>query len=116
MNDAPGPGPVTPPADQNQSQQVPQPPEPPKPEHIQIKVADANNEIYFKIKPTIALYKVMAVFCEKNGYKLDSVRFFFDGTRVNGRDTPESVSLIFHSLAGVRVGVKMEMKVMEKQG
>ena len=62
-------------------------------EHLNIKVTDNNNEVYFKIKRTTQLKKLMDAFCERQGKAPQTVRFLFDGTRVNPTDNPESVSL-----------------------
>lgn len=63
----------------------------PKSEHLNIKVTDNNNEVFFKIKRTTALSKLMNAFCDRQGKNLQSVRFLFDGARVNPTDSPESV-------------------------
>jgi hypothetical protein len=72
---------------------------PPKPEaggdaneHLNIKVTDGNNEVFFKIKRTTQLKKLMDAFCDRQGKATNSVRFLFDGTRVMGSDSPETVS------------------------
>lgn len=65
---------------------------PPPSEHLNIKVTDNNNEVFFKIKRTTALKKLMDAFCERQGKSPQSVRFLFDGQRVNPTDNPESVS------------------------
>jgi small ubiquitin-related modifier len=68
-------------------------PEPPvNSEHLNIKVSDNNNEVFFKIKRTTKLEKLMSAFCERQGKSLNSVRFLFEGTRVQPTDTPEAVS------------------------
>lgn len=64
----------------------------PKSEHLNIKVTDNNNEVFFKIKRTTALSKLMNAFCERQGKAVSSVRFLFDGARVNPTDSPDSVS------------------------
>lgn len=70
-----------------------EPEDPPKAsEHLNIKVTDNNNEVFFKIKRTTALAKLMNAFCERQGKTMASVRFLFDGTRVQAADSPESVS------------------------
>lgn len=61
-------------------------------EHLNIKVTDNNNEVFFKIKRTTQLKKLMDAFCERQGKSFTSVRFLFDGTRVNPTDNPEMVS------------------------
>lgn len=71
-----------------------EPEDPPKvSEHLNIKVTDNNNEVFFKIKRTTALAKLMNAFCERQGKTMNSVRFLFDGTRVQSNDSPESVRL-----------------------
>ena len=72
--------------------------EPPKTEHLNIKVTDNNNEVFFKIKRTTALSKLMYAFCERQGKNLNTVRFLFDGARVNPTDSPESVSCLFYAI------------------
>lgn len=64
---------------------------PTKTEHLNIKVTDNNNEVFFKIKRTTALSKLMNAFCDRQGKQLSSVRFLFDGARVQPTDSPESV-------------------------
>lgn len=61
-------------------------------EHLNIKVTDNNNEVFFKIKRTTMLKKLMDAFCERQGKSPQSVRFLFDGQRVQPTDNPESVS------------------------
>lgn len=61
-------------------------------EHLNIKVTDNNNEVFFKIKRTTQLKKLMDAFCERQGKTTASVRFLFDGQRVNPTDNPDTVS------------------------
>lgn len=62
-------------------------------EHLNIKVSDNNNEVFFKIKRTTKLEKLMTAFCERQGKSITSCRFLFEGTRVQPTDTPEAVSV-----------------------
>ena len=65
----------------------------PKPvEHLNIKVTDNNNEVFFKIKRSTALKKLMDAFCDRQGKDPKSVRFLFEGVRVGEGDSPDSVS------------------------
>lgn len=64
-------------------------------EHLNIKVTDNNNEVFFKIKRSTQLKKLMDAFCDRQGKTPNSVRFLFDGTRVQGTDTPDTVSYTF---------------------
>jgi len=71
----------------NKPEDAPQPTE-----HLNIKVTDNNNEVFFKIKRTTALKKLMDAFCDRQGKSPSSVRFLFDGQRVMPTDSPDSVS------------------------
>ncbi|KAJ9627962.1 SUMO protein smt3 [Taxawa tesnikishii (nom. ined.)] len=68
-------------------------PEEQQTEHLNIKVTDNNNEVFFKIKRTTQLKKLMDAFCERQGKTPSSVRFLFDGQRVNPTDNPESLDM-----------------------
>jgi hypothetical protein len=63
----------------------------PAAEHLNIKVTDNNNEVFFKIKRSTKLEKLMTAFCERQGKALSSVRFLFEGQRVQQTDTPDTV-------------------------
>jgi small ubiquitin-related modifier len=65
---------------------------PPPTEHLNIKVTDNNNEVFFKIKRSTKLEKLMNAFCERQGKQLSTVRFLFDGQRVRPEDSPDTVS------------------------
>ncbi|KAK4560507.1 SUMO protein smt3 [Recurvomyces mirabilis] len=69
------------------------PEEPQQSEHLNIKVTDNNNEVFFKIKRTTQLKKLMDAFCERQGKDIRSCRFLFDGTRVNPTDNPETLDM-----------------------
>ena len=60
--------------------------------HINLKVVTQDgNEIFFKCKATTPLSKLMNAFCQRQGVALASVRFLFDGTRINEHQTPSDV-------------------------
>jgi hypothetical protein len=67
----------------------------PAAEHLNIKVTDNNNEVFFKIKRSTQLKKLMDAFCERQGKAPASVRFLFDGSRVQPTDSPDTVSFAF---------------------
>ncbi|KAI9722346.1 MAG: hypothetical protein M1812_001818 [Candelaria pacifica] len=69
------------------------PEDPPASEHLNIKVTDNNNEVFFKIKRTTALKKLMDAFCERQGKSPQSVRFLFDGSRVQPTDSPDTLDM-----------------------
>ncbi|KAI6779055.1 Ubiquitin-like protein-like protein [Emericellopsis cladophorae] len=62
-------------------------------EHLNIKVSDNNNEVFFKIKRSTKLEKLMSAFCERQGKSISSVRFLFEGQRVQPTDTPEALEM-----------------------
>jgi len=63
-------------------------------EHLNLKVkAQDGNEIYFRVKKTTQFKKVFAAFCKKVGADLDSVRFLFDGSRINPTTTPAELEM-----------------------
>ncbi|KAF2708835.1 ubiquitin-like protein-like protein SMT3 [Pleomassaria siparia CBS 279.74] len=62
-------------------------------EHLNIKVTDNNNEVFFKIKRTTQLKKLMDAFCDRQGKNIASVRFLFDGQRVQPTDNPETLDM-----------------------
>ncbi|KAF2248701.1 ubiquitin-like protein [Trematosphaeria pertusa] len=62
-------------------------------EHLNIKVTDNNNEVFFKIKRTTQLKKLMDAFCDRQGKNISSVRFLFDGQRVQPTDNPETLDM-----------------------
>ncbi|KAH6660233.1 ubiquitin-related domain-containing protein [Truncatella angustata] len=62
-------------------------------EHLNIKVTDNNNEVFFKIKRSTKLEKLMNAFCERQGKSMTSVRFLFEGQRVQPTDTPDSLEM-----------------------
>lgn len=74
------------------SDQSPSGDAPAQTEHLNIKVSDGNNEVFFKIKRSTNLKKLMDAFCERQGKSAASIRFLFDGVRVNPGDSPDSVS------------------------
>ncbi|KAL2414259.1 hypothetical protein ABEF95_003568 [Exophiala dermatitidis] len=62
-------------------------------EHLNIKVTDGNNEVFFKIKRTTKLEKLMKAFCERQGKDIRSARFLFEGQKVQAQDTPEVLEM-----------------------
>jgi len=67
-----------------------------KPETNQLNlkvVTQDGNEIFFKCKTTTPLQKLMTAFCNRNGVAMNSVRFLFDGNRVNANQTPADLEM-----------------------
>jgi len=64
------------------------------PEHINLKVMGQDgNIVQFKIKKHTALKKLMSTYCERAGLAMQTIRFSFDGTRINEGDTPKSLDM-----------------------
>ena len=65
-----------------------------KEQHINIKVkAQDGTEIYFKIKRTTQLKKLMDAYCQRQGLANNQCRFIFDGERVKDDDTPDGLEM-----------------------
>ena len=60
---------------------------------ILLRVALEDRKLEVRIKKTGKLSKLMDAACKHFGVEREAVRFLFDGTRVNGMDTPESMEL-----------------------
>jgi small ubiquitin-related modifier len=61
--------------------------------HLNIKVSDGTSEIFFKIKRSTPLRRLMEAFAKRQGKSLDSLRFLSEGQRVNGDQTPDDLDL-----------------------
>jgi len=57
-----------------------------------IRVTDSDNVAYFETSCPKPLSNVMDKFCKQYGRGRNTVRFVFDGTRINETDTPDTVS------------------------
>ncbi|RGB28282.1 ubiquitin-related domain-containing protein [Rhizophagus diaphanus] len=65
-----------------------------KDEHINLKVVgNDHNEVFFKIKRTTQLKKLMDAYCERQGKSLNSLRFLYDGDRVQSHNTPAELEM-----------------------
>ena len=56
-------------------------------------VTQDGNEIFFKCKMTTPLEKLMKAFCNRQGVAASSVRFLFEGTRINPNSTPKELEM-----------------------
>jgi small ubiquitin-related modifier len=65
-----------------------------KKEMINILVKDWNDHIvYFKMKPSTSLGKLMNAFCEREGLDRSNVRFLWEGSRISDADTPDELDI-----------------------
>jgi len=63
-------------------------------DHISLKVVDQEgNEVYFKIKRSTPLRKLMDAYCSRQAKSQDSIRFLYDGQRVLPDSTPEEMDM-----------------------
>ncbi|TDL24354.1 ubiquitin-like protein [Rickenella mellea] len=61
---------------------------------INIKVVSASNEeVFFKIKRSTKLSKLQAAYASKVGKEVGTIRFLYDGERINDDDTPASLDM-----------------------
>lgn len=61
---------------------------------ITIRVRDqTGDEMFFKVKNTTRMQKIMESYSQRRGVGLDSLRFMIDGERVTPDDTPQSLDL-----------------------
>lgn len=62
-------------------------------ETVSIKVTDNQTEVTFRVKRKTPLHRVMDSFCKRTGKDPKSLRFLFDGERLNREDTPGSLGM-----------------------
>ena len=69
-------------------------------EYIKLKVVGQDsNEIHFRVKMTTQMGKLKKSYSERVGVPVSSLRFLFDGRRINDDETPKQVKLtIFTSI------------------
>ena len=62
--------------------------------HLNLKVKSQDgNEVYFKVKKTTQLGKLMNAYCSRVGKDMSTVRFLFDGERIQPEATPEQLDM-----------------------
>ncbi|KVI02314.1 Small ubiquitin-related modifier, SUMO, partial [Cynara cardunculus var. scolymus] len=58
--------------------------------HINLKVKGQDgNEVFFRIKRSTQLKKLMNAYCDRQSVELNSIAFLFDGRRLRGEQTPD---------------------------
>ncbi|MES1922819.1 SUMO protein smt3 [Bonamia ostreae] len=63
-------------------------------EHINIKVrSQDNNEVFFKVRKSTPMNKVMEAYCSRVGKPVGSVRFLFEGERLMKNSNAEKIGL-----------------------
>ncbi|KAI0260342.1 small ubiquitin-related modifier [Gloeopeniophorella convolvens] len=56
-------------------------------------VSNTGYEIFFKITRSTKLSKVQSAYAIRFGKDVSSIRFLYDGTRINDDDTPSSLNM-----------------------
>jgi len=63
-------------------------------EHIKLKVLGQDHtEVHFKVKKTTNLSKVKKHYAERQGKSVDTLRFMYEGRRINDFDTPKQLDM-----------------------
>ena len=63
-------------------------------EYIKLKVVGQDsNEIHFRVKMTTTMAKLKKSYSERVGAPIASLRFLFDGKRINDKETPKSLEM-----------------------
>ncbi|KAK2648595.1 hypothetical protein Ddye_016084 [Dipteronia dyeriana] len=94
--------------------------------HINLKVKGQDgNEVFFRIKRSTQLRKLMTAYCDRQSVELNSIAFLFDGRRLRAEQTPDEVwlllcMLIYYGVClysstfyGISSRWRMEMKSMQ---
>lgn len=63
-------------------------------EYIKLKVVSQDSsEIHFRVKHTTPMSKIKKSYSERVGVPVTSLRFLFDGKRINDTDTPKLLEM-----------------------
>ncbi|GMN53783.1 hypothetical protein TIFTF001_022918 [Ficus carica] len=62
--------------------------------HINLKVKGQDgNEVFFRIKRSTQLKKLMNAYCDRQSVEFNSIAFLFDGRRLRAEQTPEELEM-----------------------
>mmetsp|Transcript_6289 Transcript_6289/g.8757 ORF Transcript_6289/g.8757 Transcript_6289/m.8757 type:complete len:97 (-) Transcript_6289:191-481(-) len=56
-------------------------------------VSQDGNEVYFKIKKHTQLKKLMDAYCQRQAIESNSIRFLYDGQRLQPEQTPQDLEM-----------------------
>lgn len=56
-------------------------------------VNQSGQEVFFKVRTTTLFKKIFEAYCQKLSIPTQSIRFLFDGSRINPEDSPESLNM-----------------------
>jgi small ubiquitin-related modifier len=62
--------------------------------HVNLTIKDPQGEeVYFKVKRTTRMRKLFQAFCKRSNTEYETMRFFFQGERVDDETTPADLGL-----------------------
>ncbi|GFZ13469.1 Small ubiquitin-related modifier like [Actinidia chinensis var. chinensis] len=85
----------------------------PTDQHINLKVKGQDgNEVFFRIKRSTQLRKLMTAYCDRQSVELSSIAFLFDGRRLRAEQTPDELEMedgdeidaMLHQTGGGHIG------------
>ncbi|KAF5184747.1 Small ubiquitin-related modifier [Thalictrum thalictroides] len=63
-------------------------------DRINLKIKDQNGkEIFFRIRRTTELRRVINAYCDRQAMDSKVVRFFYDNQRIRGSETPDELDM-----------------------
>ncbi|KAK0403894.1 hypothetical protein QR680_017181 [Steinernema hermaphroditum] len=63
-------------------------------EYIKLKVVGQDaNEVHFRVKYGTSMGKLKKSYADRTGVNVASLRFLFDGRRINDEDTPKTLDM-----------------------
>ncbi|XP_074302241.1 small ubiquitin-related modifier 1-like [Silene latifolia] len=60
--------------------------------NLKVKVQDGN-EVFFRIKRSTQLKKLMSAYCDRQSVDFSSIAFLFDGRRLRADQTPDELEM-----------------------
>jgi len=71
-------------------------------DHINLRVSSQDgSEVFFKIRKNTPMRKLMDAYCARQSIALNSVRFLYDGQRINPEQTPKDLDMEDNDLIDV---------------
>ncbi|KAK1565111.1 hypothetical protein Q3G72_019045 [Acer saccharum] len=62
--------------------------------HINLKAKGQDgNEVFFRIKRSTQLKKLMNAYCDRQSVEINSIAFLFDGCRLRADQTPDELEM-----------------------
>ncbi|OVA01627.1 Ubiquitin domain [Macleaya cordata] len=61
--------------------------------NLKVKANDGGNEVFFRIKRSTQLRKLMTAYCDRQSVDINSIAFLFDGRRLRAEQTPDELEM-----------------------